>query len=876
MTSYLARKLTYKRASILKFNQNYKAGMEKIILAYCRDNTDLAETIDVQLGRVGIPFEHVSNQPGAMPGQFAAWVQSTSAPVILFITDNFLKNKNCMSSALEMIKSLVRHNRLLTVVADGWQKNGGASMIGTSVETKIDRVADAIKYLNYWQNAYLEIQNREEGTGSDDYKITKEISTELPDFLNLLRDYTYVQLSDFSANDYELFFKKFGIIEWHEQYQKMASVVDTDTTPSPDKKAIRHSVTETPPSEAGDAVPTVEENDEKSVESNEREAQKITQQKIEENEPLQSSPPVAEEFSNGFKERMTMGKFKVIDQLLDEIVEEEQIGTQDAMEESVLEEVLGEAGKDQELLKIEVDSVSETENEVETEAESAFEPIYPKAKSSPSPEKVLEDAQMDAAYWFEKGETEKGLRVLSVAIELHENNAPLRMAYARALLEKGDAPEAAQLQLDFLLQQGMLNTESYHLMGDVAYRQRDFHLAKQYWEKVLKLDAENVEVHEKLGDLNANHFRGFQKDAAKHYERAIEKRPEDSELHFKHGALLLEHLNKPKKAARFLLQALNIDSKNARAWSDLAIAYHHLGEHQRADAAYRRAIALNPNLQTETGDALFLLPEKNKKQASEQARLTVLITGATSGIGRATAQLFAENGHRVILTGRRIERLEQMKSDFSEKYEQSDCYILNFDVRDRNSTTNVLHGLPDAWRNIDLLINNAGLAKGLDPIHEGSFEHWDTMIDTNLKGLLNVTRIVSPWMVARNKGHIINVGSSAGKEAYGKGAVYCATKFGVDALTKAMRIDLHTHNIRVSQVSPGHVEETEFAVTRFDGDAEKAKIYNDFQPLKSSDVADAIYFMATRPAHVNIQDIYLFGTQQANATTIDRSGRGSV
>ncbi|MBC7776220.1 MAG: SDR family NAD(P)-dependent oxidoreductase [Phycisphaerae bacterium] len=250
----------------------------------------------------------------------------------------------------------------------------------------------------------------------------------------------------------------------------------------------------------------------------------------------------------------------------------------------------------------------------------------------------------------------------------------------------------------------------------------------------------------------------------------------------------------------------------------------------------------------------------------------VLITGATSGIGRATAEIFARNGYRLILTGRRVERLVELKNQFESEF-GTEVLLLPFDVRDHGAVEAALANLPQSFQDIDILINNAGLAKGLAPIHEGNLDHWETMIDTNVKGLLYVTRLVSAGMVRRRSGHIINIGSSAGKETYINGNVYCATKFAVDALSKAMRLDLHAHNIRVSQVSPGHVEETEFAITRFDGDAERAKIYNDFQPLKSSDVADAIYYMATRPPHVNIQDLQLFATQQASSTVIDRSGR---
>ena len=200
-------------------------------------------------------------------------------------------------------------------------------------------------------------------------------------------------------------------------------------------------------------------------------------------------------------------------------------------------------------------------------------------------------------------------------------------------------------------------------------------------------------------------------------------------------------------------------------------------------------------------------------------------------------------------------------------------FTASFDIRDQVSILKFIGALPEAWQNIDVLINNAGLAQGLSLIHEGEITDWDTMIDTNIKGLLYMTRAVAPGMVARKKGHIVNISSNAGRDIYPKGNVYCATKAAVDALTKGMRMDLYTFGIRVSQVSPGHVEETEFALTRFHGDTEKAKIYEDFVPINSTDIAEAVYFMVTRPEHVNVQDIQIFGTQQASSILTDRSGR---
>ncbi len=273
----------------------------------------------------------------------------------------------------------------------------------------------------------------------------------------------------------------------------------------------------------------------------------------------------------------------------------------------------------------------------------------------------------------------------------------------------------------------------------------------------------------------------------------------------------------------------------------------------------------NPELETPKTAISYRLPKVDTKIA--------LITGATSGIGKATAEAFAKAGFSLILTGRREARLELLQADIQAEFD-THSVVLPFDIRDLSATQSAVEHLDQAWCNVDILINNAGLAKGFDPIHTGNIEDWETMIDTNIKGLLYMTRLISPFMVARKTGHIINLSSTAGKEAYPNGNVYCATKFAVEALTKTMRMDLVAHNIRVSQIAPGHVEETEFALTRFEGNIERAaKVYENFQPLRAIDVAETILFIATRPAHVNIQDILIASTQQASAMMVERSGR---
>lgn len=248
---------------------------------------------------------------------------------------------------------------------------------------------------------------------------------------------------------------------------------------------------------------------------------------------------------------------------------------------------------------------------------------------------------------------------------------------------------------------------------------------------------------------------------------------------------------------------------------------------------------------------------------------TVLVTGASSGIGKATAKLFAKRGYNVIMTGRREERLQELAHKYAQKYATNVMYLA-FDLTKKNEVKRAIKSLDPKWRKIDILVNNAGKAKGLAPIHDGNIKHWEEMIDTNLKGLLYITRLITPSMVKQGSGQVINVCSTAGHDPYPNGNVYAATKFAVKALTQSMAIDLHKHNIKVGQISPGHVE-TEFALVRFDGDEQKANIYEGFTPLSAKDIADSIFYMATRPQHVNIHELIITSTQQASSNFIARN-----
>lgn len=244
---------------------------------------------------------------------------------------------------------------------------------------------------------------------------------------------------------------------------------------------------------------------------------------------------------------------------------------------------------------------------------------------------------------------------------------------------------------------------------------------------------------------------------------------------------------------------------------------------------------------------------------------TALITGATSGIGKATAELLAKNNYKIILCGRRENRLNALQKELSV---HTETHTLSFDVSDKKAVAACINSLPPNFSDIDVLINNAGNAHGLEPIQDGDIDDWDAMIDINIKGLLYVSKAVIPKMIARKSGHIINIGSTAAKQVYPNGNVYCATKHAVDAINKGMKMDLNPYGIRVGAIHPGLVE-TEFSKVRFKGDTEKAaNVYKGFNPLKAEDIADIIHFVVSRPYHVNISDLVVMCTAQGSATMI--------
>lgn len=246
---------------------------------------------------------------------------------------------------------------------------------------------------------------------------------------------------------------------------------------------------------------------------------------------------------------------------------------------------------------------------------------------------------------------------------------------------------------------------------------------------------------------------------------------------------------------------------------------------------------------------------------------TVFITGATSGIGKASAERLAREGYQLVICGRRADRLEALSAELNV---MTPVHTLCFDVRDQAAVKSAIASLPEAFQNIDVLINNAGNAHGLDPIQDGDTDDWDAMLDINVKGLLYVSKALIPGFIAKKEGHIINIGSTAAKEVYPNGNVYCASKHAVDAINQGMRLDLNKHNIRVGAIHPGMVE-TEFSEVRFKGDTDRAqKVYQGFRPLQAEDIADIIAFVISRPYHVNIADLVVLSVDQASSTIVNK------
>ena len=857
--------------------------MNNLTIGYNEADKFIAQEIKQSLEQVGIIVNLIpSNLPG---GEYLFdRLKTNTGKSLILISNNFLKDSNSIYNAFDTCKSLMEQNQLLSVICPN------LAIVDGKVDksaTKIEKIGDMIKFMNYWQEKYLDIRKglrkddlnaSEQQLLSEKLNIVRPISSEMGEILRLFKVHKAAYLEELRASSYSAIF---NLLNNQSAHRQLKEGLESGLY----KAKLAEGILLNSQSESVEETVVVEE------------------ELVEDMVNLDSIPGMSllggrSSFENGINNssdsEISTPELESPSEV--DFRETESVDTNDSSPihsddskhlSKIFEE---ETNPEDNLLEPNVPTVSTKElesdsksNDFDEEDDDFDADDLLKEFINKENEKFEADYLIQAIALFQEDKRDEAFSLIELGIKKTQSGYAA-IKWIDFLIESDEQDEAYAFALQ-ALEEDSFNEQLVYKIGMLELDRGRTADAIQRFEKVLGLDPEFEDVYYTLAILLIDHVPNSETRALKLLKRSIKFDNSNIDAQYRYALLLLEKFNEEGKGKKGLLKVLKRDPDHLFANYDLALFYHNKNEAEKALEYYIAAIENNEELQTPENDQAFgyssgeaadspyqtETAEYYKNKRSTKKGIT-LITGATSGIGKATAYEFASNGHDLILTGRRMDRLEAIGKDLEHTF-NINTKILCFDVRSFDAVKEQLESLNDQWSKIDILVNNAGLARGLAPIHEGDIEHWETMIDTNIKGLLYMSRLISKQMVDRNHGHIINVCSTAGKETYPNGNVYCATKFAVDALTKAMRLDLYKFGIRVSQVSPAHVEETEFAKVRFDQDEEKAKIYNDFNPLKSSDVAETIYFISSRPPHVNIQDILVMGTQQAGSTFIDRSGR---
>lgn len=859
-------------------------------LAFCQANFNLAEGISKDLQSLGFDVNPIVIDAEEVLNPLSILSVSKN-PILLLISDNLLKSQKCMFGFMKVLSYFNIPSELQPIVIDGTQVNPSDQEVYTS--TRIDRISDVIRYLNYWQTKYLvleEAAENDEPIDTLEIEQCKEISNHIGNILGVLKNGPYLRIEEERDIDFDTIKSSYGnpkalFVNATDQENLNREHFDSpeETQELLENEEIPEAATPTnslnPNYDTNLYLQDLEEDDLALLD-------KIAEQRRKENldqHPFGDLIRIDEEIEASKNKHKNGDLVKHFD--LDELIEEEEefveAGDQPRLEEN---EHSHEDSLPDEMVDLETGATDvELTNQTSTDFEDEFVQPQESYENEADPISVVHQLMTE-------DKIDECITYLETAMRKYPYNLDLQYSYAYILTKKKGNYLIASDYLENILNTDKRYTAAYNLLAEIAENHKDYLLAKSYYEKVISIEPDFPSVHYKVGMIIKEHFSEQDQLALKYFKRAFKKNPKNTNARYEYANLLYK-FGDTKKSIKILRSVMKEFPLLSDAPFQLAKIYHEQGDKAKSTALFEHAKKLNSDLDTEQNTNLFYSEpslytededifkqyDSNRKRKMNMQNKsgidkTVLITGATSGIGKATAYLFAKEGYRVIITGRRKSRLKETRKYFERNFDAS-VQHLTFDVQDKQGLRKKLSTLEGAWSQIDILINNAGLALGKDPIHEGQVHHWDTMIDTNVKGLLYMTRAISPYMVKRRKGHIINVCSTAGKEVYPNGNVYCATKHAVDALTRAIRLDLYPFDIRVSQVSPAMVEQTEFSKVRFEGDKNKANIYTDFNPLTSDDVAESIYYIATRPAHINIQDIVLMGTQQAGSTYVNRSGR---
>ncbi len=847
----------------------------KSYLTYCEDQKNIALEIERSLRGAGAEFTHDTRDEEEQ-NRVKREMRLTQDPVFLLVSDDFLKSQQCMRGALAFIKDMGITRNIRPIITDG-------------------NVNQPDTYVEYWQNKYQELRvqkhdipQHEQEAYNWQVMIMRRISNEVAPFLEEVNKRNPVTYEAFQADNFRAFYAAHG----REPDEPQGLITENDES-SVDE--ITTEIEEEKSSMIPPVIPAVLPFS-KMKDDNVGIVEDGLETELEQTEDLVGDV-VNEEIIVEKEPELDLFDESTDDLIEEEIVTEDELKVfSDEVNESPVEDIFEEE--------------ITTEDELKTEIPEETETITFAHKNNTS-EIEVDGLEEDEITWADAhaAEAVENYDVARIHYEALLEKTPYHAdghyRYGLLLLNQFNEKDAAIEQFEEAVEQKNKFTEAWLELAHLAEKEEDYLLTKSYYEKIVSYEDDNAEAHYRLGNVVARYFDDQPQQAAEHYQKAIELDPDHNDARYEYATLLGAHFAADEEAREQLEAVIANDPEHPFAYYDLAVINRKAGRKTRAYKQYKRATEINSMFKTDKNDQLFKKPKKKKKKTdcskkanpkkykeliekhevapisgvqTEQIetpstpQYTVLITGGTSGIGKATAELFARNGHRVIVTGRRGDRLENLKEDLENQY-NTDVKILLFDVRDHQAVTAAANQLTDEWQDIDILINNAGLALGRSSIHEGNLEDWETMIDTNVKGLLYMTRAIAPRMAERGRGHIVNISSISGKEVYPGGAVYCATKHAVDAITRGARMDLVKHGIRVSSISPGHVL-TEFADVRYKGDQDRVEEgYAGFDPLKADDIADVVYYVATRPESVNIQDVYMFSKQQASAMVVDRSGK---
>lgn len=854
---------------------------KQIHFLYAEENQDLATKLTSDLRSSYLKW-HENESPQQLETMLSQRGDQNEHIVLVFVSDNFLKSAECMKRLLTFTQDETLY-LLLPVLVEGRRPAADGSSQWESYATQISTIQDTIFYRDFWYDEWIRLRKQGNLANEEELKeleAHKNFSKKMQPMMNtILRHINNAQpktLPELEADDYQLLFSKIGLpnLSLAERKYALSQALADDINDA--TELVEEDLTDPAAEEIADAF------------------------------SLEIAPK--EDLSVSLPEGDSAFAFEFED------IKEDTTEAVKVPEKSALSSVLDSYREQHE------DAVTET-SQADLNARLNPEPTDNKTETPTEEPEIISnlatitdndshDFQLAAEtnIYFDIPQKEQKTSTVEAVenIESVENVAEnVEVVETETITEPVETVTEAEPQdlselvfEDYNLSQ-VDDIDILLILADTETEESDFDNAAQCFERILALDPANGRALLGLARLYAQHLNR-KADADLLYRKALLFIDENAQIYYEYANFIQDHLpTQRRRAVELYRDAIDVNPRFDLAYLGLAKAYQTNGQRDAARAAYLQACLLRPELQSEGLDTQLQIirpatPEaaapvvveiEAVKETEEiavaaapieiepnpNAETVVFITGATAGIGKATAERFVKEGYRVIINGRRTERLVEFRSSFDEATQAQIC-CLPFDVRNADDMQAALASLPEEFKNIAILVNNAGLAKGSAPIHEGQWSDWDTMIDTNLKALLALTRLVAPNMVANQRGHIINIGSAAAKDAYPNGNVYCATKAAVDMLTRAMRLDLYTHNIRVTAINPGMVE-TEFALVRYEDEARAAKLYENMQPLTPEDVADAIYFAATRPAHVNIQDVLMYCQQQAITTTVNRSGK---